>query len=120
MQFYGDRFDKEKEIYRDLIIYSLNPKHHIASLLINKISCEYPDKTLVFIEDFEEVIKVSARRQDKKVDCNVLMRASISGISDSTAGGHVAASAARFPREYLSKFKENLIREYKKLSEKLK
>lgn len=113
------KFDKEKEVYGDLIFYYFEPKYGIKSMIINKISAENPRKTFIFVQKLsgdEEGFEISSRRQDGKINCPELLRKSLRGISNSNSGGHFRAAGGRIPLGYLAKFKENLIREYKKLA----
>src|SRR3989344_2551023 len=110
-------FEKEKEVYKDIIFYYMHSKYSIKSLLINKLSSEYPDKTLIFISSKDgksKMLNVSSRRQDRKVDCNLLIKEITKTLPNSMGGGHKAAAGALIPREYLNKFKDELIRVYKK------
>lgn len=111
---YIKKFETEKEVYGDLILFYMNPKFGIKSLLVNVLSAQDKDKIYVFIKDAEP-LSISARCQNGKYSCPDLLKGSVKDISDSFAGGHRAAAAARVPKRYLSQFKENLIREYKKL-----
>lgn len=107
--FLVEDFEKNREEHSDLMIYTLNPKYHISSSVINKISCKYPNRTIIFITIHENYIGIQSRRQDKKISMPELLKKSLQGIPESTSGGHVAAAGAGFPVKYLSKFKENLM-----------
>ena len=41
---------------------------------------------------------------------NLLMKEGIKGLENATGGGHVHASAAKFLKKDLEKFKENLLK----------
>ena len=105
--------EKEKETYGDLVFCYLNLKYQIKYLLINKISSENQDKTFVFVKD-GAILSISARSQ--KIDCNELIKRAIKGLPSSSGGGHVCAAGGRLPREYLEKFKKNLIRVYRDMT----
>jgi len=115
INYYLSDFEKKKEENKDLILYYYTPKYSIASILSNIISVKSKDKTFVFINKFDGLLRISCRRQDRKIDCGELMRKSVEGIPDSTAGGHVPAAGARVPSQYLKQFKENLLKAYKEL-----
>ncbi len=107
-----EEFKTKKEVFeaKELIYFELKPEHSIKSVLINSLSDEFPDKTIVLVQDFGgEHIYFSARRQDYKVKVNDLLEKSIKGIPEATAGGHIPAAAGKIPREYLNEFKKQLI-----------
>ena len=112
--FWLEKYEKEKEVYGNLVIFSMKPKYAIKSLLINKISSENKDNIFVFIRE-EEPLSISARCQDKKISCPLLLQEAVKNIPDSQVGGHVAAAGARVPRKYLSQFKQNLIKSHQEL-----
>jgi single-stranded DNA-specific DHH superfamily exonuclease len=112
VDYWMNEFNEKKEVFpeKELIYFEIRPQHSIKSALINKISEKFPNKTIVLVQDFgEEHVYFSARRQDFKVKVNDLLEKSISGIPDSTAGGHIPAAAGKIPREYLKEFKKKLI-----------
>lgn len=117
MSKYSKKFDKEKEEHGDLIIFYYETTIKINPIFTNDVSLRFPKKTVVMIQSQkgERYLNISSRRQDKKVDCNVLLQKVIADIPESSAGGHKAAAGASVPKEYLAKFKENLILEYKNL-----
>ncbi|MFH1711488.1 MAG: DHH family phosphoesterase [Nanoarchaeota archaeon] len=122
LDLWREKFEREKETFGSLVVFQIEPKYLVKSLLINEISVQDTSKTFVFIsaKKGDEFLSISARNQMGNVNVSLLLRNSIMGIENSTAGGHVKAAAARVPVKFLGKFKENLIREYQKLSEKLK
>ncbi len=113
ISFWENEFKEKKEVFpeKELIYFELKPVHSIKSALINRVSENQRNKTIVLVQDFnEEHVYFSARRQDHKVKVNDLLEKSIKGIPDSLAGGHAPAAAGKIPRKYLKKFRENLIR----------
>ncbi len=105
-------FEQKKEVFpeKELIYFEIKPEHSIKSVLINRVSDRYKNKTVIIVQDFgDSHVYFSARRQDFKVKVNDLLEKSIEGIPDSTAGGHIPAAAGKIPREYLDKFKKQLI-----------
>lgn len=115
IDYFLEMFKKNHEEYKDLIWYYFKPRFAITSALSTKVSLENEDKTIVLVVEFEGLLRISSRRQDKKVDCVKLLQESIKGIPDSNAGGHVAAAGGRIPIRYLNKFKENLFKVYNTL-----
>ncbi|MBU2476987.1 hypothetical protein KKG83_05955 [Candidatus Micrarchaeota archaeon] len=115
--FWRMEFEQKKEVFPgELIYFELKPEHSIKSVLINRISQRYKNKTIVLVQDFsEEHVYFSARRQDFKVKVNDLLEKAVEGIPEATAGGHIPAAAGRIPRKYLKQFKENLIKKATKV-----
>ena len=111
-------FEQKKEEHGDLTFYYFEPRYNVKTLIINRISTASPHKTIVLSQRMgkENILKVSSRRQDKKIDCSLLLRKSIQGIPNSNGAGHFGAAGGAIPYEYLGNFRENLIREYKKLA----
>jgi len=120
LEMWRKRFEKEKEVFGSLVIFHIEPKYLVKSILINELSVQDSGKTFVFIsaKKGDEFLSISARTQMENVNVNTLLRNSIIGIENSTAGGHVKAAAARVPVKFLGKFKENLIKDYRKLEDR--
>ena len=76
--------------------------------MINEISRKYENKTIIIGEKKGEYYSFSSRRQDGKIDLNLLTRKLIDGFENSTAGGHIKAAAGDFPLKYLDEFKKRL------------
>ena len=98
---------------KDLVFYIIKSKTGIKSPLVNKISHSlFPDKTVILVQDSgKKMLKVSARRQDRKVKVNDLLEKAVNGLKGATAGGHIPAAAGEFQRKDLRKFKKRLISE---------
>jgi single-stranded DNA-specific DHH superfamily exonuclease len=95
----------------DLIIYPIQAKYNIKSFIANRLSYDYPAKTIIVMQDINpNRVWFSARRQDFKVKMNELLEEAVKGIPDSSAGGHIPAAAGSIPKNYAEKFKENLVK----------
>ncbi|MCX8190288.1 MAG: DHHA1 domain-containing protein [Candidatus Diapherotrites archaeon] len=106
-EFYKNAEFHEKE---GLYFFTIKPKYRIKSMLIDSLTKEIPDKTIIIAEDLGGYeIRFSARRQDFKVPMNSLLENAIVGIKGATAGGHIPAAAGKIPREKLLEFKEKVI-----------
>jgi len=112
----------KKEFYKsaehfpeiELYFFHMKPSASIKSALIDIITKELPNKTVVIAEDLgESTIKFSARRQDFRVAMNELLENAVRGIPNASAGGHVPAAAGSVPREYFLNFKKNLLEQLK-------
>jgi single-stranded DNA-specific DHH superfamily exonuclease len=114
LEEYKKRFKEEKEEHGELIIFYFESNSKINPIFINELSCETPNRTVVTIQKDKQksFLNISSRRQDKKVDCNEMMRKAILVIPNSNAGGHAAAAGGQILPEYLDQFKENLIKEH--------
>ena len=111
---YVEEFEKKKEVHGDLVFYYFKPKYPVTSPVSTIISLKDKGKTFIFIVE-QAVIKISARNQSGKVNLPQLLNKSMENIPHSSGGGHFSAAGAQIPKEYLKKFKENLIKEYNKL-----
>lgn len=97
----------EKKMY----IYEIESKFNVASYVTTLVSKMKPDYSFISIVGRGSMLKVSARNQSGKVDMGKLMEKGVFGFENASGGGHVEAAAARFKREDLAKFKENILRE---------
>ncbi len=107
----GFKEKAEKIPELELYFYAIKARHeNIKSHVINEISEMHPDKTIILMQYLGSGrVRVSARRQDFKVRVNDLLVAAVEGIPDSTAGGHAPAAAGSVPKQYASRFKENVV-----------
>jgi single-stranded DNA-specific DHH superfamily exonuclease len=100
--------EKYKKPISDGYFVEVYPKYKITSLLTTDSSFKEQNKTWIFLSKSGGLCKFSARRQDGKVDLNILCQELIKGFENSNAGGHVRASAGYFPEKYLADFKKRL------------
>ncbi len=108
-------FFPEAELY----FYVFKPKVELKSALIDSLTFEFPDKTIVIVLDLgEKMLRFSARRQDFRVKMNSLLEEAVKGIPAASAGGHIPAAAGSVPRSKLNTFKENVIRILKRENRK--
>jgi single-stranded DNA-specific DHH superfamily exonuclease len=108
-----DKFKNEAEYFseKNLYFYYGSPKFNIASVISSKISDIYNGSSVIFASDRKNSIKISARNQSGNVDLGKVLKKSVEGFEDSSAGGHAKASAANFPKKYLDEFKKRLLEE---------
>jgi single-stranded DNA-specific DHH superfamily exonuclease len=112
LAYWKEEFRKNSEHYPELELYFfyMKPQARIKSALIDELTKELPNKTIIVVEDLgEATVKFSARRQDFKVKMNELLEKAVQGIPRGNAGGHAPAAAGSVPRAYIGKFKENLL-----------
>jgi nanoRNase/pAp phosphatase (c-di-AMP/oligoRNAs hydrolase) len=108
-------FNKNKEVYGDLVLCYLKLKYPVNEVLINKLSSDFTNKTLIFTRESSGFLSISSRRQDNKINCSDLLKNAVKNIPNSSAGGHFAAAGAKVPINFKDKFKENLIRIYQSM-----
>lgn len=110
------KYKKESEYFpeKKFRFYYGTPKYRISSTIASIISDKYfREDTIIFVSDAideKDLVKVSARNQTGNVDLGKLLKKCVEGFENSDAGGHIRASASTFPKKYLNKFKENLIK----------
>lgn len=112
LEFWKKEFYKNAEVYEkeELYFFTIKPKYRIKSMLIDSLTKEMPNKTIIIAEDFGgDEIRFSARRQDFKVPMNSLLESAVAGIPKASAGGHIPAAAGRVPRCYFSKVKARIL-----------
>ncbi len=112
LDFHLNEFEKKHEEMWDLHYYLYKPHFSINSMLINAISTRDRTETYIVVADNGAISRISARRQDRKIDCVALLKNAIEGLPNSEAGGHMMAAGANIPSEFLGKFKENLFKAY--------
>ncbi len=112
-----EKYQKESEYFPDkkLHFFYGTPKYPIASAIASIVSDTiFRDDTTVFVSDNSEkkgFVKASSRNQTGNIDMGKLLKKSTEGFEDSSAGGHIKASASTFPKKYLNEFRQNLLRE---------
>lgn len=100
-----NKFEKEKEVYGDLIFFVINTKAGITSIISNLIAEKYPDKAVIVAKDSDDGWKISARSHTGKFNVSTLMEKSSKGIGH--GGGHPKAAGASVFN--IEKFKKRLI-----------
>jgi len=108
-------FKKEAEYFpeKKLRFYYGNLKYSLPSVIASQVSEKYfREETVVFVSDIEDkkdFVKLSSRNQTGNVDLGKILKKSVEGFDDSSAGGHVKAAAGSFPKKYLPEFKKRLL-----------
>ena len=103
---YGKKFEKEKAEISDGYFWEIKSKFGIKAILINQISSEYLNKTIIFASIHNGNCSISARRQDGKVDVSDLCKKLVGDFG--WAGGHARAAGGNFPEKYFEEFKKKL------------
>lgn len=100
---------KRKLIKRNIIFYEIPSKLFIKSSLSGYLVQFYGDKILVVAQKIGSELDVSFRRgEDVKTDLSRLAKKAVGGIPGAEGGGHEAASGARIPVKYISRFLKQL------------
>lgn len=100
---------KRKLIKRNIIFYEIPSKLFIKSSLSGYLVQFYGDKILVVAQKVGSELDVSFRRgENVKTDLSKLAKKAVSGIPGAEGGGHEAASGARIPVKYISRFLKQL------------
>ncbi len=111
LEHYITNAEKNVEKYNNnqLIIYEINSKYKIKSMLSTALSQRlYPTKTLIIIQKIDHEMTISARRQDCKKNMNTLLKLAL-GQLQGNAGGHAPASGASVSIKDYPEFKKRLI-----------
>jgi len=100
---------KENRIKKgDIYFYYFNPQFPVTSAVSNILSLQEKDMTYVFVTKRRNMLNVSSRSQNGKMNCPELLKKAIKNIPNSTAGGHDRAAGAKLPAKYFDLFKESL------------
>jgi len=106
-----EEYFKKRETYDWGYLYEVKSKFSIEGILINRVSdIEKSKLVVIYGERSQNLIKISARRQDGKLDCSEVLKKAIEGLKDASAGGHIPAAGAEVRKEDIEKFKDNLKR----------
>lgn len=111
-------FQSNYEFLGEIIYFNLESKFSaIKSALISSLSSDDKYKIYIFATKKGDKISISGRNQSKIYDVSKILQSCISGLEDSTSGGHKAAAGAVIKKEDLEMFKEKLkqinLEEYK-------
>ncbi len=107
------KFDSEKEVFEDVYFFMIGETEFgIKSIVSNILSDREHDKTFIFMERNNSFVRVSARRQDGKVDLSGLLKSCVADLEEGMAGGHFRAAGANFLVNDLDKFRENFKKFY--------
>ncbi len=102
------KFDENKEEIEGGYFFEFKPKFSIGSLITTIISGSNTHETIITFREGDIYYFVSARRQDKKVDCNKLLKNLLKGLEDADGGGHPAAAGGHFLKKDLPIVRERL------------
>ena len=90
----------------DLVFYYA--KCNVINPVINPLAKEYRGTTIIFYKKIGELINVSLRRGDYKVNLPEMIKFATVKEPNASGGGHIPASGASMPASYLETFKERV------------
>ena len=113
-----DKLHKEVEEYcssvkDDGLNYSfIDLKKNITSVIGNRLSIINPHKTYFICYPHDNVVRISARRNDGKINLGKLLCEAAKHFEGANAGGHISAAGASVPASLFDTFKKKLIELY--------
>ena len=102
------RYEGEKQAIDGGFFWEFTSRFQVKSIVTTTISAERPDTTIIIGKLDGERYYFSARRQDKKISMNDLLKKLIMGFTESNAGGHAAAAGGHIRLADVSEFKRRL------------
>jgi single-stranded DNA-specific DHH superfamily exonuclease len=103
------RLETDGKFFNNVDLVFFETKKRLPSKMSNIFSARETNKTFIIYTLKQDFVKCSLRRGDFKVDCNKLANYAINGFEKSSGGGHIPASAARFPKKHFEKFKQRVV-----------
>jgi len=102
---------KKANQYEDLQLtfYMIKPKYPVQSPISSMISFKNLNQTVVIANVKDEIVNISARRQDGKIRLNDMLQ-DIAADLGGSGGGHIPAAGAHIPRNQMAKFKLALLK----------
>jgi len=101
-------FYVKKEDIKEGCFMEFDSRFPVEAIVVNLLSAGTPNKTFIVCQKEGNYIKVSARRQDGKINLPELLRNLVQGFDDSTAGGHIKAAGASLPIKHMDEFRKRL------------
>ena len=100
------------ENYEDkkLIFLELKSRFAIKSPISTILGIRNPDHTFIIFRRKDDIINISIRREDGKIDCGKLATFATKNLKNASGGGHTPASGAQVMAKDWEKFKENVIK----------
>lgn len=92
-----------------VVFLELKTKFAIQSPVSTMISIKNPSYTLIVFKRKGNLICVSLRRNDGKINCGKLAEDATKGLENANGGGHKPASGAHIMASDLEKFKEKIL-----------
>ena len=115
----GFVLNSEKLDGLELIFYEFKSKYSVKSAVIDNLTKQYPDKTIVVLMDLgKNILMVSARRQDFRFKMNEMLETATKPLKEGYGGGHIPAAGGKIRKTDRKKFKVNVIEYLRKKSKK--
>lgn len=109
-EFFEKDFEKNKEVFGDILFYYFEPKFKIKVSLAGDISVRNKKNIVVFASPSDEkgFVSLSARNKVEDLTASDVLKIGIEGLDEARSGGHLRASGGIIKGEDIGKFKENL------------
>lgn len=109
--------EKKEKICEDLFLYVYSSPYKINSPVSTIISANNFNKTVLTLQEIDDVYKISARRQDKTINMGTLLNKATKYMKNANGGGHVPAAGGQILKSDLDTFINKLKITYKELKE---
>ena len=103
-----DNFEKEKVEIKDGYYFEFYSKYPLKSIIATETSERNIQKSIFILSKDERYLEISARRQDGKIDLNILIKKLISGLDGASGGGHFKAIGGFVLLKDAEEFKKRL------------
>jgi len=108
IQKYIKEYKTNHEKISDINFYYFNPKYSIKSTVTSQLSFANTNSLFVFAIPDKNMIRLSARSQNKKANMIKVLKTGIKGLENASAGGHLPAAGGQIQIKDLNQFKKNL------------
>jgi single-stranded DNA-specific DHH superfamily exonuclease len=108
IQKYIKAFKTKHEEIGKVKFYFFSPKYKIKSTVTSQLSFANTHDQFVFATPSKDMIRLSARSQNKEANMITALKVGTKGLENSNAGGHIPAAGGQIMKKDLEKFKENL------------
>jgi len=95
---------------KKVVFLELKTKFAIQSPISTMLSIKNPNYTLIIFKKKDNLVRVSLRRQDGKVNCGKLAEFATKNLKNAGGGGHIPAAGANIMTKDLDRFKENVLK----------
>jgi single-stranded DNA-specific DHH superfamily exonuclease len=103
-------FEKNKKLVKhNILFYEISSQLKLGSSLAGYLQKFYPNKIIIVADTSGDFCNLHIRKGNKvKTNLKILVKKGIKNIPNSEGGGHPAAVGARFPKEFLNYFLQNI------------
>lgn len=112
IQRYIKEYKTKHEKLGDINFYTFDPKYSIKSTVTSQLSFANTNDLFVFAIPDKDMVRLSARSQNKDANMIEVLKTGIKGLDNATCGGHLPAAGGQIQAKDIKQFKENL-KDYK-------